>query len=906
MNKLFFAISILLITNNIFAQKIIFEEVYSNLPFELKMDNSGIYSIASFDVLDEVISFSSFTKAGIYEFKNGKYLLESKLHKSGYDFIVGANIRNNILQKNISDTKDKGNSIFRKNFLNEKSVLKDNNGVITGTNGERITIAVPNKNELVINSNIAKIKNEMLFHFPNNLACANLIGIDKLGNTFVVVEKYISEIPLKVNREVYTISKSGNIISRLLLPNIKYLFTLKDLQIDGDGNLYHLLSYPDKVQIVKWDDLTTPTKGTIKYSDKYNLEIHFNNYTPTDEIKTVVPKNIRNIKGSVSRTKALRIADTYVLHQYNCSSSNLAPSNVTAPDGDIVRTPGWLIEGVNARIPYKWGGFNTLAQFDAGLKNGKYAGDINTDGVSSYAVGVDCSGFVSRCWQMSYHASTRGMPSITTQYGSWEDLKPGDAVHRIGHVRLFVERNINGTIKVVESTGRGWGVSYYSYTASDLSDYSPRYYNNMEDNFNSERPILVSAKLESENIVALNWNCDTVGVLGYRVYSSVDGNVWNKILDENSCTVTNTKVVKSSSVNYYRVSSVANDSPNFSESNWSNVLGVSSSTSEKRALIVDGFERESGSWRGAGHTFVLKYGKALEALSINFNTVKNSELQNGQFQLGDYDYVFWILGDESTIDETFNSTEQSLVEKYLENGGSLFISGSEIGWDLDHRGSEKDKDFYGNYLKANYLSDDAGKPILANGLSSSSLDGCSIIFGQTYDEDYPDEIEAVKGSRLCMKYSNGKGAGVEYNGEFGNTNLTGTKGNLIYLAFPLETTANDTSFNKIILKAVTFFVNNPTSVKSNTQIISEFKLEQNYPNPFNPTTAIRYEIPKEGFVDVKIYNSLGQEVATLVSKKQNAGNYIVEFDASSLSSGVYFYKLVSGNNLSIKKMLLLK
>jgi hypothetical protein len=114
----------------------------------------------------------------------------------------------------------------------------------------------------------------------------------------------------------------------------------------------------------------------------------------------------------------------------------------------------------------------------------------------------------------------------------------------------------------------------------------------------------------------------------------------------------------------------------------------------------------------------------------------------------------------------------------------------------------------------------------------------------------------------------------------------------------LETTANDTSFNKIISNVITFFVNNPTSIESDTQIISAFKLEQNYPNPFNPTTAIKYEIPKEGFVNVKIYNSLGQEVATLINEKQNAGSYIVEFDASDLSSGVYFYKLVSGNNLN--------
>ncbi len=85
-----------------------------------------------------------------------------------------------------------------------------------------------------------------------------------------------------------------------------------------------------------------------------------------------------------------------------------------------------------------------------------------------------------------------------------------------------------------------------------------------------------------------------------------------------------------------------------------------------------------------------------------------------------------------------------------------------------------------------------------------------------------------------------------------------------------------------------------------------YSLNQNYPNPFNPTTIISYSIPKAGFVTLKIYNILGQEVTTLVNQTQSAGSYKFNFNASSLSSGIYFYRLTSGNYTQIKKMILLK
>jgi hypothetical protein len=91
-----------------------------------------------------------------------------------------------------------------------------------------------------------------------------------------------------------------------------------------------------------------------------------------------------------------------------------------------------------------------------------------------------------------------------------------------------------------------------------------------------------------------------------------------------------------------------------------------------------------------------------------------------------------------------------------------------------------------------------------------------------------------------------------------------------------------------------------------SQIPKEYKLEQNYPNPFNPVTKISFDIPKSGFVTLKIYDVLGKEVAKLVNETKNAGSFIVDFDGSAFSSGTYFYRLESNGFVSTKKMLLIK
>lgn len=97
-----------------------------------------------------------------------------------------------------------------------------------------------------------------------------------------------------------------------------------------------------------------------------------------------------------------------------------------------------------------------------------------------------------------------------------------------------------------------------------------------------------------------------------------------------------------------------------------------------------------------------------------------------------------------------------------------------------------------------------------------------------------------------------------------------------------------------------------SEVSQTSSLSTEFGLSQNYPNPFNPTTRIEYSTPKSSIVNLKIFDILGREVATLVNKEKQAGNYTVSWDASKFSSGVYFYTLQADNFVNTKKLILLK
>ena len=112
----------------------------------------------------------------------------------------------------------------------------------------------------------------------------------------------------------------------------------------------------------------------------------------------------------------------------------------------------------------------------------------------------------------------------------------------------------------------------------------------------------------------------------------------------------------------------------------------------------------------------------------------------------------------------------------------------------------------------------------------------------------------------------------------------------------------DPDRNIVIKTANTILV----SVEDDEQLPEEFSLEQNYPNPFNPSTTIRFNLPEQEFVTLKIYDVMGNEIAVILKEEKQAGTHSIQYDASGLASGTYYYKLQAGNNIETRKMLLVK
>lgn len=157
----------------------------------------------------------------------------------------------------------------------------------------------------------------------------------------------------------------------------------------------------------------------------------------------------------VSRAEALEIARTYAEFRWRGGEENARAGKDSA--GILIRTPSapnaenagpgyWIIGQENQGVPYKWGGFDSLTSFSAGVRGGKAAGDLYTtekrrladSAVSAEAVGLDCSGFISRCWKLRKKYGTSTLPGLCVPLRSTSDLKPGDIMNAAGgHVVLF-------------------------------------------------------------------------------------------------------------------------------------------------------------------------------------------------------------------------------------------------------------------------------------------------------------------------------------------------------------------------------------------------------------------------------------------------------------------------------------
>jgi hypothetical protein len=113
-------------------------------------------------------------------------------------------------------------------------------------------------------------------------------------------------------------------------------------------------------------------------------------------------------------------------------------------------------------------------------------------------------------------------------------------------------------------------------------------------------------------------------------------------------------------------------------------------------------------------------------------------------------------------------------------------------------------------------------------------------------------------------------------------------------------------FHKKVTVPVRMIVSTTAGIDAHQNIPATFALAQNYPNPFNPTTTISYQLPATCKVHLSVYDLLGRELAVLLNERKDAGRYSVQWDATKMSSGIYFYRLQAGQLIETKKMILMK
>jgi hypothetical protein len=246
------------------------------------------------------------------------------------------------------------------------------------------------------------------------------------------------------------------------------------------------------------------------------------------------------------------------------------------------------------------------------------------------------------------------------------------------------------------------------------------------------------------------------------------------------------------------------------ESHGSEVVTVLPSGGVKQVLIVNGFDRldrfqdfdypyaYTGDgvvdrvWSRYNNSFdyVVQVHSAIAASKpgVHVASTSNEAVISGAVNLNDYDTVIWILGTESEANDTLNATEQTKVTSFINAGGNLFLSGSEIAWDLDQQNNGRT--FFENTLKGNYVSNSAGTNTATAdaggifvGMSSfafSTGNAFSSLDGQLYKVDSADVIAGQTGALTALSYNNGAGpAAIQVQG-------TGGAGNIVMFGFPFE------------------------------------------------------------------------------------------------------------------------
>lgn len=343
----------------------------------------------------------------------------------------------------------------------------------------------------------------------------------------------------------------------------------------------------------------------------------------------------------------------------------------------------------------------------------------------------------------------------------------------------------------------------------------------------------------------------------------------------------------------------------------SEVLAASVSEQPASVLIINGFDRAT---IGNSYDFIRQHAQAVRKNGYSLASASNEAVYNSLVQLQDYQSVIYILGEESTADETFSNAGQDSIEAYLQNGGRLFVSGAEIAWDLDYKGNASDKTFCKEYLHMQYVQDSPNNAVgvhyhvdvIGDTIFS---DMTSFYFDNgthgSYNVNYPDVIKAYDEGRAFLTYTGCStgAAGIVFEGVFPGGMQTGK---IMVLGFPFETIYPEEQ-RTALMGEFFQFVEQGLDVKENDLVPQQHILHQNYPNPFNPRTTVGYTLANAAMIEITIIDVSGRTVQTLVQKQQTRGSYEIHWNAKDYSTGIYVCVLkVDQQMIDTRKMVLMK
>jgi hypothetical protein len=352
--------------------------------------------------------------------------------------------------------------------------------------------------------------------------------------------------------------------------------------------------------------------------------------------------------------------------------------------------------------------------------------------------------------------------------------------------------------------------------------------------FAPDAPTNVRTSLNANGDVVLNWDVPSYNAgdapTGFRIYGSRDGYsfaTFQAVAGGATRTATIPKAVVGTGVAYFKLAAVNAGG----ESAGSNVVAARvGETRFGRVLIVDGFDRFDRTLNprqttqifstkaGEAYTnpvtidrvrarfsnsfdYAVQHATALATHSARFgiDTVDNQAIVNGQVSLNGYRAVIWMLGEESTKDLTFASQEQTALTNYFNAGGRVFMSGSEIGYDLTQRSQTS---FLNNTLKTTYVGDNSNTYVATGAAGTIFADVPAITFDDgtnTYDVNSADRLGAGTNAGVIMNYTGGLGgaAAIAWNQPNGSR--------AVVMGFPFETIVSPSHRSMVMRRVLDYF-----------------------------------------------------------------------------------------------------